>query len=41
MAAHASKRAKEDNRQKKEKVQGEKEADKRLKEETAKKKEKH
>ena len=40
MAAHASKRTKEDNRQKKEKVQEEKEASKRLKEEMEKKTEK-
>ena len=40
MAARASKRAKEDDRCKKEKVQEEKEAAKRLKEETEKKKEK-
>ena len=38
MAASASKRAKEDNWRKKEKVQEEKEAAKRLKDETAKKK---
>ena len=40
MAASASKRAKEDDRRKKEKVQEEKEVAKRLKEETEKKKEK-
>ena len=40
MAAHATKRAKEDDWPKKYKVQEEKEAAKRLKEETAKKKEK-
>ena len=40
MAAHASKRAKEDDQQKKEKVQEEKEASKRLKEDTEKKKKK-
>ena len=40
MAASASKRAKEDGRRKKDKVQEKKEASKRLKEETAKKKEK-
>ena len=40
MAAHASKRAKEDNRRKKEKVQEEKESAKLLKEETANNKEK-
>ena len=39
MAASASKRAKEDDQRKKEKVQEEKEVDKRLKEKTAKKKE--
>ena len=40
MAAHASKRVKEYDRRKKDKVEEEKEADKRLKEETEKKKEK-
>ena len=40
MAASTSKRTKEDDWRKKEKVQEEKEADKHLKEETAKKKEK-
>ena len=40
MAAHASKRAKDDDQRKKEKVQEENEAAKRLKEETEKKKEK-
>ena len=40
MAAHASKRAKEDDRQKKEKVQEKKEASKRLKEDMEKKTEK-